>query len=583
VVGFFAVPQNAPRPTRYDAVHDLGQATLSRGPAAPSVSREEFWVALVSPLALLAPLGVAALGVTEGSVGAFGALGVAAAVLLASLVREVLERDFRGVWRWVPFLFVPLFYARPLTLAGILGIRQLIMSVRTISRHRSGRRAIEWLWTHPVEFLAIGFAAVILFGTLLLLLPASSTLPHGVSVVDALFTATSATCVTGLNVVDPATVYTTFGQAVVAVLIQVGGIGVMALSTLAAVVAGRRLGLAQSGAVAASMETTVPVDAVKIVRVIIVATLATELVGALILFLSFVQDMATVPAIGYALFHAISGFCNAGFALWTDNLIPYAGNPVVVLTIAFLIIFGGLGFLVLAELAEWLTSRARRRRPLTLHTRIVVVVTLILLAAGTLVFALLEWQGALEGLSGPEKVLNSFFQSVTTRTAGFNTVPMNGLGGATILVFIVLMFVGASPGSTGGGIKTSTAATIFLAVRAFIRGREAVEVGGRAIPQSTVVRAVVLTAMSVTVCIVGFLLLLMTQDVRFESLFFETVSAFGTVGLSIGATTQVDDAGKLVLVALMYVGRVGPLTLILLLGGGGSVPVRYPEEPVALT
>jgi len=207
----------------------------------------------------------------------------------------------------------------------------------------------------------------------------------------------------------------------------------------------------------------------------------------------------------------------------------------------------------------------------------------LLLVGGTVLFALFEWQGALEGLSWTDKILNSFFQSVTTRTAGFNTVPMTGLTGATILLFIVLMFIGASPGSTGGGIKTSTAATNFLAVRTFIRGREAVEVGGRTIPQSTVIRAIVLVALSATVCIVGFLLLLMTQDVRFESLFFETVSAFGTVGLSVGATSQVDDAGKLVLVALMYVGRVGPLTLILLLGTSGAAPLRYPEEPVALT
>ncbi len=578
-----SVPKEAPRPMRFEIVHRLSMPLVSAPPSAPQVSGREFWIAIASPLALLAVLVIAALGVGEGTAGAFGALGIAAAVLVASLARELLERDLRGVWRWVPFLFVPLLYNRPLSLAGLLGLRQLIMAVRTVSRHRRGREAIEWLWTHPVEFLALGFAATIAFGTVLLLLPASTVLPRGVSVVDALFTSTSAVCVTGLTVVDTATIYSPFGWGVIAALIQVGGIGVMALSTLAAVVAGRRLGLAQSGAVAASMETTTPIDAVKLVRVVIYATLITELAGAVILFASFVPDMPLVDAIGFAVFHAISAFCNAGFALWTDNLVPYSGFAPVVLTVAFLIILGGLGFLVLAELGEWFGSRVRRRRPLTLHARIVLVVTAVLLAGGTVLFALFEWEGALEGLSWPDKILNSFFQSVTTRTAGFNTVPMSGLTGATVLLFIVLMFIGASPGSTGGGIKTSTAATIFLAVRAFIRGREAVEVGGRTIPQSTVVRAVVLVTLSATACIVGFLLLLMTQDVRFESLFFETVSAFGTVGLSIGATAQVDDAGKLVLVALMYVGRVGPLTLILLLGTSGGARLRYPEEPVALT
>jgi len=574
---------DAPRPTRFEVVHDLDIVLLSRVPAGPSVTREEFWIALASPLALLAILAVAAFDVEEGSIAAFGALGIGAAILVASLVREALERDFRGFWRWAPFALMPLFYDRPLSLAGVIGIRQLVMAFRTMSRHRRGREMIEWLWIHPVEFLAIGFAAVISFGTLVLLLPAASTLPHGVSVVDALFTATSATCVTGLTVVDTATAYTTFGWVVIAALIQVGGIGVMALSTLAAVVAGKRLGLTRSGAVAASMETTTPVDAVHIVRVIIIGTLSTELVGAVILFFSFLPDMPLVRAVGYALFHAISAFCNAGFTLWTDNLIPFSGFAPVILTIGFLIVFGGLGFLVLAELAGWLISRQRRRRPLTLHARIVLVATLVLIVAGSVLFALLEWKGALEGLSWPDKLLNSFFQSVTTRTAGFNSVPMPGLTGATILLFIVLMFIGASPGSTGGGIKTSTVTTLLFSVRAFIRGREAVEVGGRTIPQSIVVRAVVLVCLSVVVCVLGFFLLLMTQDAPFESLLFETVSAFGTVGLSIGATAQVDEAGKLVLVALMYVGRVGPLTLILLLGGAAAVPIRYPEEPVALT
>ena len=577
------MPENAPRPTLFDVVHDLGKADVPRASEAVSASRPELWIAILSPLALIAPLALTAFGVAEDSAGAFAALAVSLVLLGASLVRELLERDLRGVWRWLPFLVMPFFWDRPLALAGIVGVRQFIMAVRTITRHARGRQAIEWLWTHPVEFLALGFAAAISFGTVLLLLPAASTLPRGVSIIDALFTSTSAVCVTGLTVVDTATAYTPFGWAVIAGLIQVGGIGVMTLSTLAAVVAGKRLGLAQSGAVAASMETTAPVNAVKIVRVIIWATLLTEGLGAVILFASFVRDLPPAAALGYAVFHAISAFCNAGFALWTDNLCGYSGSAPVVLTVAFLIIFGGLGFLVLAELTDWIRSRARRRRPLTLHTRIVLVATAVLIVGGAVLFALLEWQGALEGLAWPEKILNAFFHSVTPRTAGFNTVPMGGLTGATVLVLIVLMFIGASPGSTGGGIKTSTAATIFLAVRAYIRGREAVEAGGRTIPQSTVVRAVVLVALAAAACIGGFLLLLMTQDVRFESLLFETVSAFGTVGLSLGATSQIDDAGKLVLIGLMYIGRVGPLTLILLLGTGGAEPVRYPEEPVALT
>jgi trk system potassium uptake protein TrkH len=578
------VTESRPRPTRFDYVRSVDGSLPGRAPArAPAMSRLEFWLAVAGPVVLVLLLGTAALGVVEGSAVTWVGLGLGAALLLVSLWREIKERDFRGVWHWLVLAPAPFFWNRPLTMGAVFALRQLVMSLRTLARHRRGKQFIDYLWTHPVEFLAIGFLAVIVFGTLLLMLPAASTQLRGTSVVDALFTATSATCVTGLTVVDTATFFTPFGWAVIAVLIQVGGIGVMALSTVAGVVAGKHLGLAQSGAVAASMETTAPVDAVRIVRVVVIGTLVAELLGGIVLFGSFLPEMDWPQALGYAAFHSISSFCNAGFALWTDNLVAYQGHFPVVLTVSFLIIFGGLGFLVLAELWGWLTSRQRRRRPLSLHARLVLGTTVVLLLGGTVMFGLLEWQGSMAGLSVPEKILNSFFNSVTPRTAGFNTVVMGDLSMATVFVLIVLMFVGASPGSTGGGIKTSTAATIIYAVRAFMRGREAVEVGGRAIPASTVIRAVVLVALATAVCSIGFLLLVMTQDSSFHSLFFETVSAFATVGLSIGATAEVDSAGKLVLVVLMYVGRVGPLTLILLLGSSVREPVRYPEEPVALT
>ncbi|NMC69210.1 MAG: hypothetical protein GYA57_03960 [Myxococcales bacterium] len=547
------------------------------------MSRLEFWLAIAGPAVLVVLLGAAALGVVEGSAPAWVGLGLGAAVLLLSLWREIRERDLAGVWHWLVLVPAPFFWNRPLTLGAVFGLRQLLMSLRTLARRRAGRQFIDYLWAHPVELLAVGFLAVIVFGTLLLMLPAACTSARGAPLLDALFTATSATCVTGLTVVDTAAFFTPFGWAVIAALIQAGGLGVMTLSTLAALVAGKRLGLVQSGAVAAAVETTAPVDAVRIVRVVVLGTLIAEAIGVAILFGSFRTEMEWSPALGYAAFHAISAFCNAGFALWTDNLVPFQGDAPVLLTVSLLVIVGGLGFLVLAELWGWLTSRLRRRRPLSLHARLVLGTTAVLLAGGAVVFALLEWQGALAGLDAPHKLLNAFFLSVTPRTAGFNTLPMNGLSMATVFVLIVLMFVGGSPGSTAGGIRTSTAATILFAVRAYMRGREAVEVGGRAIPAATVVRAVVLVALAAVVCSIGFFLLALTQDIPFQSLFFETVSAFGTVGLSLGATAEVDSVGKIVLIVLMYVGRVGPLTLILLLGSAARAPVRYPEEPVALT
>jgi trk system potassium uptake protein TrkH len=550
-------------------------------PAGPS--RLESRLAPIAPVLLLGVLAAAAAGVAERSIAGFVALGLAVALFGASLYREIREHDLRGVWRWVVFGLVALTWDRPLSLAGIVAIRQVVVAFGTFGRHTMGRRFGNYLWSHPVEFLALGFAGMIAAGTLLLMLPAASVLPQGLGAADALFTATSATCVTGLTVVDTATAFTPLGQGIIAVLIQVGGLGVMALSTLAAVVVGRGLAQAQSGAVAASMETTRPVDAVQLVRVVVAVTFATEAFGALVLTLAVLPDMPVASAIGYGVFHAVSAFCNAGFALWSDSLMGTAGSLPVLVTVSLLIVLGGLGFLVLAELGPWLVSRARRRRPMSLHARVVLGMSASLILAGAVLFALLEWHGALAGLEGSWKPINAVFMSISTRTAGFNSVPMGGFQGATLLLVTILMLIGASPGSTGGGIKTTTATVILYAARAFVRGREDVEVGGRTLPRGTVLRAIVLAFLAVAVVTVGFFLLLLTQTIPFDSLLFESISAFATVGLSVGATGELDTVGKLVVVGLMYVGRVGPLTLILLLGGSGRVTARLPEEPMALT
>lgn len=572
-----------PRPTHFEVVYaPAGERAGARGDAR--IGREEAWIAAASLGALAATLAVAALGAPERHPAAIALLAINAAVLLASLAAEISRRDVRGAGPWIPFALAPLVYDRPLSLAGLIAVRQLVVAVRTVGRHRRGREAIDWLWAHPVELLALGFAGAISIGAVFLMLPAASTSTTGLSLVDALFTATSAACVTGLVVVDTAGALTPFGQGVVIALVQAGGIGVMTLSTLAAVVAGNRLGLARAGAVAASMDTVAPTDAMRLVGIVVKGTLAIEAVGAAVLTAAFLGEMPVHRAIGFGAFHAVSAFCNAGFALWTDNLIPFADDPAVVVTVAVLVVLGGLGFLVLAELGRRAISRSERRRPLSLHARIVLGASGILVVAAAVLFGLLEWHGALDGRDGPAKALSATFMSISARTAGFNSVPTASLEGATILLLLVLMFVGASPGSCGGGIKTTTAAVLLLSVRACVRGRPEVEIGGRTIPPGVVVKAIALTAISACVVLTGLFVLLATQDAPFQSLLFEAVSAFGTVGLSIGATSEMDDAGKLVVVALMYAGRVGPLTLVLLLGAGTpAAAIRRPHEPVALT
>ncbi len=432
----------------------------------------------------------------------------------------------------------------------------------------------------PAQVLVAGFAALILVGALFLALPISSRNGQAVPFIDALFTSTSAVCVTGLVTVDTHDQYSLFGQIVVLSLIQMGGLGIMVVSTLVFLVLGRRVTLRGRLLIQEAMNQLTLEGMVRLIRKVVLVTIVVEGIGASLLAIRWSFDMGVVRGIYYGVFHAVSGFCNAGFDLFGGfrSLTGYRDDLLVNLVMSALIITGGLGFSVVTELVAH-----RKGSRYSLHTIIVVITTGILIAVGTAVILLLEANNpaTLGGLGPAHKLLAAYFQAVTPRTAGFNTVPIGSLRSATLFFMILLMFIGASPGSTGGGIKTSTFATLLLAVRSVVRGKEDVEVFGRRIPQRVVQRALAIAMISLALVLsVTVVLSALRQDGLLPSL-FEVTSAFGTVGLSMGITPSLSVLGKILIILTMFSGRVGPLTVATAFASRlHSNAVRYPEERV---
>ncbi|MBE3520243.1 MAG: Trk family potassium uptake protein [Firmicutes bacterium] len=435
----------------------------------------------------------------------------------------------------------------------------------------------------PVRLLVMGFALVILVGAGILTLPVSSARGTFTSPVDALFTATSAVCVTGLTVVNTAFHWSTFGKAVVLLLIQVGGLGIMTIATGHALVTGRRVGLWERMAIQEQTGFWTLQGLVLLVKRIILATALFESLGALILAVvfHFSGGLPVGESLWFGLFHSVSAFCNAGFDITGRSLVDFVDNTTLVLTVTSLIIAGGLGFHVLVDLYQ---SRGRFRE-LKLHSKIVIKTTFWLLLAGTVLSLLLEHgnPGTMGNLDAKGKILASWFLSVTPRTAGFNTVPTEALRTATAFVVILLMFVGASPGGTGGGIKTSTFAILVRSVIGFVRREADVTFGGRRVPESAVMKAIVIFAVALGLVVTSTLVLCITEEAEFLDILFEVVSAFGTVGLSRGITPNLTVVGKLTLILTMFAGRVGPLTLAMALSKPRQcADIKYPEEKVSV-
>jgi trk system potassium uptake protein TrkH len=436
----------------------------------------------------------------------------------------------------------------------------------------------------PVRALALSFAFVILTGTVLLRQPWAAVPGRQLAWVEALFTATSETCVTGLAIRPPSD-HTVAGQLVIIGLIQIGGLGIITFGMFFALLAGGRLSLFGRELVLSSLAHEPWEDFWPLLRTVVGATLAIEGIGALLLAAAWWGEKG-VLALPWGAYHAVSAFCNAGFGLHQASLIPWRDNPFVIVPIGLLIVCGGLGFLPLAELF----ARLRRgsRRPLSLHTRVVLTVTAALLLIGWAGFALLEAGTTLAGLSFGERALAVWFQGITPRTAGFASLDYGAMTGATLIFTMVLMFVGASPGSTGGGVKTTTVGVLLSVLIARVRAHRQVSALGRGIRPATVATAIVVLTLSLLVVVAGMMAVSACEHgiaggapgsatVVWEA--FDVVSAFGTVGLSTGITPRLQPSSWLVLTLVMFIGRVGPLTLGLALAGRPPhVEPRFAEE-----
>ncbi|MEG4248178.1 TrkH family potassium uptake protein [Microcoleus sp. Pol10D4] len=416
--------------------------------------------------------------------------------------------------------------------------------------------------------IALGFLAVILAGTLLLMMPFSTIDGTWSDPITALFTSTSAVCVTGLSVVDVGKYYSFWGQLCLVLLVQIGGLGYMTATTFLLLLLGRRFGLKDKVALQQSLDKSGLAGVVQLVQSILATTLLLELTGVFLLMTVFVPQYGFKEGVWSAIFHSVNSFNNAGFSIYSDNLIGYINSPMVNFTVSGLIIFGGIGYQVIMEMYLWLRDRFNKSPICTvfsLNFKVVTSTTAVLLILGTLAFLVLEYDNpnTFGALNFPQKVMAAWFQSVTPRTAGFNTISIGQMSEASLFLTIALMFVGASPGSTGGGIKTTTFRLLFCCTTAVIEGQEDVECYQRQIPPAMILKTISVVFGSLLVAFTSAILIEVTNpQVEFIAALLEAVSAFATVGLSTGITPTLSAIGKLVLIATMYIGRVGVLLLM---------------------
>lgn len=420
--------------------------------------------------------------------------------------------------------------------------------------------------------LSLLYLALIVVGSLLLWMPLARTGP--LSFWDALFTSVSAVTVTGLGVVDPGSTFTPFGQAVIAILIQFGGLGLMAFATLVLIALGIRFSLPHRNMLREDLDQTSIGSLWALVRTIFAVALVCEAVGTVILSFAFVPVFGWGTGIWHALFHAVSAFNNAGFALYPDGLSRWVGDPVVNLGVPALFMIGGIGFVVLAEIAD-----KRNWQRLSLHSKVTLAGTLVLTVVPVAGFALLEWSNpaTLGGLDVPARLWASWFQAVTPRTAGFNTIDIAGLHDSTTLMTMFLMMVGGGSTSTAGGIKVTTLVILALATVAFFRRRTVPHMFSRSIGTDEVLKALALATVSMGLVLTAIFLLTVAHDGEFLDIAFEVVSAVATVGLTRGETFELDGFGRAVIILIMFLGRVGPLTLGFFLATRVAPRVGYPK------
>ncbi len=459
---------------------------------------------------------------------------------------------------------------------------------------RPERTGSLWRRLTPPQLFVTSFLGLVLLGTLgLRLLPGIYTGAR-LGWLDALFTATSAVCVTGLVVVDTATVFTPAGQAFLLLLIQLGGLGMITFTTLIILALGGRLSLRHERLSSATAEVAphVPVD--RLARDVVLFTFGFEAAGALVLYLLWAPALGWTEAAWPAVFHAVSAFCNAGFSTFSDSLSGFRSGAATLLACSVLVIAGGIGFLTMEELRlAWRCARARKTFRLSLHSRLVLLASAVLLVIGSMLFGLFEWEGTLAGLPPVDRIANAIVLATMPRSGGFTSVDYTQATDSTNFLSIILMFIGGSPGSTAGGLKTTTIALVALLAWERFRGREIPSLWGRSVPEETIQRAIGLAVVGFTVVTASIFVYTWTEHGRggraaggtFLAHMFEAVSAFNTVGLSMGVTDALSDPGRMLTIFLMFVGRVGPLTFAAALALSAQrqkVAYRYAYEDVVV-
>jgi len=438
----------------------------------------------------------------------------------------------------------------------------------------------------PTRLIALGFFVIIMIGAILLSLPISSKNGGSIGFVNALFTATSAVCVTGLTVVDTYLHWTVFGQVIIVLLIQIGGLGFMTMATLFSFMLKRRISLRERLLIAESLNQYSVSGVVRLTQQILIRTLLFECIAALILSARFIGEFGWADGIYKGIFHSITAFCNSGFDLMGEkgqfsSLTSYVDDITVNVTVMLLVIIGGLGFSVWDDI-----YKVKRFKNLTLHSKLVLSITAVLSAGGFIAFFLLEYgnPGTLGVLGLKGKVLATLFQSVSLRTAGFNTIPLADMTNASKFLTMILMFIGGSPGSTAGGIKTTTVGVLIFSVWSLIKGKQDIEIFERRLNFNVVLRALSIVTIGFQVIVVGFIVLSVFENAAFIDVLFEVVSAFGTSGATLGVTPTLTIISKITLIMIMYFGRVGVLTIALaLVAKSHNISVkryRYPEEKV---
>lgn len=526
---------------------------------------------------------------------ALGEQALAASCLISQLLvgRWLRTVGTAGLHRWVARWLVPILpplgslailaLAHWLRLIPLFCLALGLVSLWLVQRHpRDVHEPRESWWepflNHPARVLISTFFGLCFLGSLLLHLPWSSS-GKPIAFIDAAFTSVSAVCVTGLTVLDTAVDFSSFGQACILLLIQLGGFGIMTITTVALHALGKRLSLRQERLLTTLTETSHQ-ELISSLVTIVRFTLLSELIGALLLTIGFVRTGSSWPqGLWQGAFTAVSAFCNAGFALNSANLLPFQQSPLILHTVAMLIILGGLAPSTCLLLPQWLRGGRIALAPLlALRT------TLVLLVAGTLAFLVFEGDHSLADLSLLDKLHNAWFQSVTLRTAGFNSIDISTVLTPTLLIMLGWMFIGGSPGGTAGGIKTTTIGVLALTFWACITGRDTVVVRNRTIPQSTINRAVTICAGGMTVLFLAILALSLTQPLPARQLIFEATSALGTVGLSLGITPKLDSIGKIIIMLTMFIGRIGPMTLFTLLSADHQrTEPQCPDARISIT